>query len=121
MKKIIASIAVLAPSIAFAQTRPITDVNSLTQKLTGIGNTVIGILIAIAVIYIIYNTLMFIINASDPEKRKASQSGIIWGVVGLAVILSIWGLVAILTGTFSTNNTAPVQNFPVNPNPVPVQ
>ena len=117
MKKIIATIVALAPSMAFAQTAPITDVNSLASKLTGIGNTIIGILIALAVIYIIYNVLMFIINASDPEKKKGFQSGILWGIVGLAVILCIWGLVAILTGTFVTNNQAPIDRFPVNPNP----
>lgn len=121
MKKIIATLALLAPTVAFAQTRPITDVNSLTAKLTGIGNTVIGILIAIAVIYIIWNTLQFIMNASDAEKRAESRTGILWGIVGLAIILSIWGLVAIVTGTFATNNQAPIQNFPVNPNPPPVQ
>lgn len=120
MKKIIAMLAVLAPSLASAQTRTITDVNTLTQKLTGIGNTVIGILIALAVIFIIYNALMFIIKAGT-DDRKTYQNAIIWGVVGLAIILSIWGLVAILTGTFVTNNQAPIQNFPVNPTPPPVQ
>ncbi|MGC9605584.1 MAG: Mbov_0395 family pilin-like conjugal transfer protein [Minisyncoccia bacterium] len=120
MKKLIASLAVLTPSVAFAA-QPITDVNSLTQKLTGIGNTVIGILISLAVIWIIWNVVSFIIHADNPEKRGESGKAILWGVVGLFVILSIWGLVNILTGTFSTNTQAPVQNYPVNPNPPIVQ
>jgi len=124
MKKLIATIVMFAPTAVFAQTNaPVRDFNSLTVKATSIGNTIIGILIALAVIFIIYNVLMFIVKASDPEGRKAYQSAILWGIVGLAVILSIWGLVAILTNTFgtTTGGQGPVQEYPVNPIPPTVQ
>lgn len=111
MKKIIAFTAVLAPAIASAQ--KITDVNTLTNKLTNLGNTIIQILIAFAVLYIIFNVVRYIMAAEDPEKRKSIGSAVLWGIVGLFVILSIWGLVNILSNTFSTNTNAPVQNYPV--------
>ncbi len=114
MKKFIASVAVLAPSIAFAQ-QPITDANSLVFKLTSIGNTVIGLLIAFAVIWIIFNVVKFIMASG--EGRDEIRGNILWGIVGLAIILSIWGLVAILTNTFQTDTRTPIQDFPVNPNP----
>lgn len=122
MKQLIATLAVLAPTIAFAQTsQPIRDFNSLTVKATSIGNTIIGIFIAVAVIFIIYNVLMFIVKAGS-DDRKTYQHAILWGIVGLAVILSIWGLVAILTNTAGTSGvSAPAQLFPVNPNPPLVQ
>lgn len=110
MKKIIATIVSILPAIASAQA--ITDVNSLTYKLTNLGNTFIGILIAFAVIWIIWKSVMFIVKADDEAEREKNRSGILWGIVGLAVILSIWGLVAILTNTFKTNNTAPVNQYP---------
>ncbi len=118
MKKFIASLAFLTPATAFAA-QPITDVNSLTSKITGIGNTIIGILISLAVIWIIVNVVRFIMASGD--DRAAHRASILWGIVGLFVILSIWGLVNILSGTFVTNNQAPIQDFPVNPNPIPVQ
>ncbi len=110
MKKIIASLVVIAPALASAQA--ITDVNSLTYKLTNIGNTIIEILIAFAVLYIIFNVVKYIMAAEDPEKRKALGGAVLWGIVGLFVILSIWGLVNILSNTFRTNTNAPIQNFP---------
>lgn len=110
MKKIIAGIASFLPSLALAQ--PITDVNTLTYKLTNIGNTLIGILIAFAVIWIIINVVRFIMKADSPEDRKPIQQAILWGIVGLFVILSIWGLVRILTNTFKTDSTAPTEDFP---------
>jgi heme/copper-type cytochrome/quinol oxidase subunit 4 len=109
MKKIIIGIASFLPSVAFAQA--ITDANSLTAKLTNIGNTVIGLLIAFAVIWIIVNVVRFIMKA-DSDDRKPIQNAILWGIVGLFVILSIWGLVRILTNTFRTDTTAPTDQFP---------
>ena len=110
MKKLIVSIVTLLPAIAFAQ--PITDINSLTYKLTNIGNTFIQILIAFAVIWIIYNVVRYIIKADSPEDRKPIGNAILWSIVGLFVILSIWGLVRILTNTFRTDTTAPTNQFP---------
>lgn len=119
MKKIIAALVALTPGVAFAQA--ITDVNSLTYKLTNLGNTVIEILIAFAVIWIIYNVVRYIVKADNPDERKPIGSAILWGIVGLFVILSIWGLVRILTNTFRTDTTAPTSQFPQvqYPNQVP--
>lgn len=110
MKKIIALVAVFAPAIVSAQA--ITDVNSLTNKLTNLGNVAIEILIAFAVLYIIFNVVRYIMAAEDPEKRKSIGMAVLWGIVGLFIILSIWGLVNILSNTFRTNTNAPTQNFP---------
>ncbi|MDB5258835.1 MAG: hypothetical protein JWO73_43 [Candidatus Taylorbacteria bacterium] len=106
MKKWIVAALALAPSAAFAQ--QITDINGVTSKITNIGNTVVTILISLAVIYIIINVVRYlIIGAGDPASRATAGHAIIWGIVGLFVILSIWGLVRILTNTFSTQNNAP--------------
>ena len=110
MKKIIFALVPFLPAVASAQA--ITDVNTLTYKLTNLGNTFIQILIAFAVIYIIYNVVRFIVSGSSDEKRKEYQNGILWGIVGLFVILSIWGLVRILTNTFRTDTTAPTNQYP---------
>jgi Type IV secretion system pilin len=107
MKKILSIVAFLAPSVAMAQTQTITDVNSLTAKIVGIGNIVIYLLVSLAVIYIIWNTVQYFIkgNSGEENDRRKSGMGILWGIVGLAVILSIWGLVGILTNTFRTTPT----------------
>jgi heme/copper-type cytochrome/quinol oxidase subunit 4 len=110
MKKIFATLLVFTPFIASAQA--ITDVNSLTYKLTNIGNVVLEILIAFAVIYIVFQAVRFIMAGNDPEGRATIRDGILWGIVGLFVILSIWGLVKILTNTFRTDTAAPVNQYP---------
>lgn len=114
MKKLLFLAAFLAPYIALAQTQTITDVNSLTAKLVGIGNTVIYLLVSLAVIYIIWNTVQYFIKGSGGEEGARTKAGmnILWGIIGLAVILSIWGLVGILTNTFRTTPTSqPIPNL----------
>ena len=110
MKKILTSIVAFLPAVASAQA--ITDVNSLTYKLTNIGNVVIQVFIAFAVIYIIFNVIRYIMAADKPDDRKPIGQAILWGIVGLFVILSIWGLVRILTNTFRTDTNAPVNQYP---------
>jgi hypothetical protein len=116
MKKIIAALTFVAPSIAFAQTAPITDVNGLSSKLLGIGNTVTYILVALGVLFIVWNVVIYLIKGSaEDEKRTKAGMNILWGIVGLFVIVSIWGLVNILTNTFKTTPTnQPIPNFSNN-------
>jgi hypothetical protein len=111
MKKLIALALSLAPVSAFAQ--QITDANGVTNKLTNLGNTVVVLLISFAVIWIIVNVVRYLIAGGDEEARKKGGMSILWGIVGLFVILSIWGLVAILRNTFATNDRIPKDQFPV--------
>ena len=111
MKKLIALAVLLAPLSVFAQ--QITDANSLTNKITNIGNTIVVLLISFAVIWIIISVVRYLIAGGDNEKRKEGGFRILWGVVGLFVILSIWGLVAILKNTFDTGtNKIPSNDIP---------
>lgn len=113
-KAIVASILSLMPVLALAQTSVvIKDVNSLSDKLTDIGNVVIYILVSLAVIFIIWNVVMALIRGSDPEAKSAALKNVGYGVLGLAIILSIWGLVNIITGTFRT--TPPPTTTPTIP------
>lgn len=41
-----------------------------------------------------------VINPNNEEKRKQGKQYMIWGIIALFVMVSIWGLVAILTNTF---------------------
>jgi glucan phosphoethanolaminetransferase (alkaline phosphatase superfamily) len=105
MKKIIALLAFAIPAFASAQAlSPITNVNNLTSRALGIGNTFTYILVALAVIYIVWNVVQYFIKANGGDRKEVGMN-IIWGIVGLFIIVSIWGLVNILTNTFKTTPT----------------
>jgi hypothetical protein len=97
MKKLIVSVLTFLPAVSFAQT--LTNIDDVASKATRIGNLVIEIAISLAVIWIIINVIKYLIAGGD-EDRAAGGKAILYGVIGLFVILSIWGLVAILTNSF---------------------
>lgn len=106
MKKALISVSMfVAPVAALAQAR----VNSLWD-LFSMANRVLNILvplfIALAVVYFIWEVFRYAV-AGDEEKKKEAKTHIIWGVVGIFVMVSVWGLVNILQGTFGTAGVAP--------------
>lgn len=110
MKKIIAFVLAFAPALAGAQT--INTVNDVAAKATNIGNLTIGIFIALAVLWIIISVVRYlVIGGGDPDKRKEGGYRILFGVVGLAVILSIWGLVYIVKRSFQTQDQVPTADI----------
>lgn len=128
MKKIIALVTVSIPSLAFAQAlSPITNVNDLARRAFSIGDLFTYGLVGLAVIFIVWNTVIYFIKPSG-DDRKAAGMNIFWGVLGLAIIVSIWGLVNIFTNSFRTtptNQAIPnvgnnVQNGGIPANQIPV-
>jgi hypothetical protein len=117
MKKIVALLMVSMVPVAevAAQqggTMLVTDVNSLTSKIIGIGNIVAYLLVALAVIFIIYNVVIYLVRGADPAAKAKAGGNVLWGIVGLFVIVSVWGLVNILTNTFKTTPTnQPIPNL----------
>lgn len=124
IKKIIAQVLPLviffilvAPSFTHAQTPPtpvsscpssITDVATLFRWGTCmISNSIIPLLFAVALIAFLYGVIRYFMNANDSTKRAEGSQFMIWGIVALFVMLSVWGLVGILSNTFNLNNSQP--------------
>ena len=113
----------LVPAVGLAKTggtpavcAPGTTITTLQGFLCKVGDilgAVLPILIALGVVYFVWGVVMYMI-ASDEEAKKAGRDRIIFGIIGLAVIVGLWGLVAILRNTFGLGN---VQNitFPTTP------
>jgi hypothetical protein len=90
----------------------ITNVNGLITRIASFGDVIVYILIALAVVYIVWTTVRYFIAGKEGADRNAAGMQILWGIVGLFIIISLWGLVNILINTFDTNSTLPTQRFP---------
>lgn len=102
MKKIVFGAGLFAlPFIAAAQA--VTDASTLFAKVNNILNALIPIFISIAVVYLIYAIVRYVI-AGNEEEKEAGKKMMIWGVIGLFVILSIWGIVNVLVKTLNLDN-----------------
>lgn len=86
----------------------------LMCKVGSLLNAVIPVLIALGVVYFVYGVITFVIS-DDEEAKTKGRDRIIYGIIGLAVIIGMWGLVNLLRNTFNLNNTTnvPLPTVPV--------
>ena len=72
-----------------------------------INQSVIPLLFALAMVVFIWGVIQYVVNGSNEAERKKGREFMIWGLVAIAVMSSIWGIVKILTGTFGVQYVIP--------------
>lgn len=80
--------------------------NSLCTVITtvvGYLNQALFLLMAFAIVMFVWYIIQFFIKP-DSDKKEAGNY-VMYSVIGFFVILSIWGIVRILTNTFGLTNT----------------
>ncbi len=76
------------------------DLTAIIQMFTDIGLKLIPLLGAIAFLVFVYGVARFIKSAGSEKELKDSKNLLIWGIIGLFVLVTIWGIVAFLGGEF---------------------
>ena len=76
-------------------TTPSDDLNFgvVANKFRVITNAVIPFLVGVAVVAIVWGIFTYIRSAGDTEKIAEGRKTIIYGIIGLFVMLAFWGLV----------------------------
>lgn len=72
-----------------------------------IGAAIIPLIFTLAFLYFLWGMVMFIKGADDVKKREESKKFIYWGIIGLTVMVGVWGIIKIVTTTFGLGNTVP--------------
>ncbi len=67
-------------------------------------NPLILLLFALAFVYFLYGIVKFL-NPNTGEKDKTEARGaILWGIVGMAIMFSVYGLIAFILTTFGVTS-----------------
>ena len=111
MKRILATVTVSTfPLLALAQYTPSNGIGGLILLFKSWLNLALPTLISLAVVWFVYNVFRYAV-AGDEEKKAQAKGQMIWGIVGIFVMVSVWGLVGILQSTFGTGSaTANIGN-----------
>lgn len=75
------------------------DLTSIIKLLTSLVGAVIPIATAIALLIFLWGLITLIRNSSDAGKRKESISRMIWGIFALFIIVTLGGVVQLLSST----------------------
>jgi membrane protease YdiL (CAAX protease family) len=104
MKKIIISSAALAmPFFALA-----AGLEDILETVKNLADAIVPLFMVIAVAVFLWGIIRYITSAGDEEKQKASRGYIIYGLIGIFVMISFWGIIQVVATSFSIG-TAPGQ------------
>ena len=78
-------------------------------------NPLIQFAFIVAFVVFIWGVMEFIRNANSPEGRKKGQDHMLWGIIGLVIMVGVYGLLLILTRTFGINATFTNEEQKINP------
>ncbi|MEK7120516.1 MAG: hypothetical protein AAB840_00305 [Patescibacteria group bacterium] len=77
------------------------DFKCLVYNIIGYIQQIVVVIFAMSVLIIIWGIFKYIFLAQGDEKQiDESKNVMFWGIVGLFVMVSVWGLVKVLVGTF---------------------
>ncbi len=71
------------------------------QVMSEILSPLYGLVVGVAVVYFLYGAVMFIVELRNPEKKNNGKQHLLWGLVGLFIILSVGGLLKFLNELFN--------------------
>lgn len=69
--------------------------------------SVIPLLFTLATAAFIWGIIQYFLNPENEEKRTKGKEYLVWGIIGLFVMISIWGLVGVLSDTFGIKTLIP--------------
>ncbi len=62
-------------------------------------NPLITLLFALALAYFLYGALEFIVSGQSEEKKTSGKSHMLWGIVGLTIMMGVWFILNVVLNT----------------------
>jgi hypothetical protein len=103
----------LAPVFAFAQTNNAAtkDVGGFVGLFGIIISSLIPIASMLAILFFFYGLALYILKAGDPDSAAEGKSIMIWGIIALFIMVSIYGIIGFIqrsSGTDQAGTDIPV-------------
>ena len=99
--KILTAALILTPNISFAEGKTLKDLALLVTQYLDIA---LALIIGLAVVTFVWNVYIYFFTEKD--KTEAAKY-VMYSIIGFFVILSFWGMVAILTNSIELDNQRP--------------
>ncbi len=72
-------------------------------------NPLIILLFVLALAFFLYGLFEFIANGANDEKKTTGKGHMLWGVVGLAIMMGVWSILTIIMNTLNIQGINPEQ------------
>ena len=71
----------------------------IIQNIEGVLNKLVGLLFVVATVVFLWGVIQYVIAGGDEKKLEQSRSFIIYGLIGLFVMVAMWGIVRAVCST----------------------
>lgn len=88
---------VIIPTLAFAAPANFREVIAL---FLGLINDLVRFIVVLALLFFLINVFRLVFAGGDEKKLIEAKTFMIYGIIALFVMVSVWGFVNILTSTF---------------------
>lgn len=85
--------ALFLPTLAFAAPASFKEFAELAVRIL---QSFIALLFASLAVGLVYGVVLFFANADNEQKRSEIKQYLLWGVIGVIVVMGIWGILALL-------------------------
>ncbi len=96
---------------------------SLNSFLTNVNREIttplIKLLFALAVVYFLWGMFEFIMSQQNEEKKTSGKEHMMWGVIGITIMMAVWGILSLIINTFGIEGIDPKQGTVNLPNYTP--
>ena len=83
---------------------PLGDVHTPSKLIGNVISSLLLFLGALATLMFIYGGFTLILSGGNPERIKKGQTTIVWAIIGLAVVLSSYGIMEFIFKALATGS-----------------
>lgn len=95
----------------------ISILNILIWAKCVLNSFVIPLIFTLAFVFFLWNIMVFIRQADNKQIKEEARQRMVWGMIALFIMVSVWGIIAIATNIFEIRPTVPMlQTEYLNPN-----
>src|SRR3989344_7867560 len=114
MKKFIIAALALTPSFAFAQSQ-LGNIEDIVQSISSIIALALPIVVALGLLAFFWGLVKFIFAAGDEAAKDEGKRIMLWGIIALFVMVSVWGIVGFIGDALEIEQGGSVE-IPTVPN-----
>ena len=84
------------------------DVDTLVKRVNKfVINPILVLLFAAALMYFLYGLFEFLSNTGSEEKRTIGKEHMLWGIIGMFIMMSVFAIMQIIMNTLGVTGIDP--------------
>jgi len=90
----------------FTMAQNTTWLDNVASEILTVVTVAVPVLTGLALAFFLWGLVVFLARTSNDQARTEGKRHMIWGIIGLAVLVSTWGIVQVVVALFGLEEGA---------------